>query len=200
MRSMIEEILELQDDRGKSLKVLLTQIRNLYLSELTNAFQSAETKSYIQAEELFLDSEGNPAESDPLDLPYRVDIVKFMDNTVETEMVDSEKRLKFNPIYGKIQETKIVIEPFSWDYVKININPPSNTFIDKLRTWAKQSILTENPNEEFKNCMHSLVRMYETAEQFSLLLDLGTLEIIPFVEIISIAVLEKSIKIEITSG
>lgn len=96
---------------------LLDAIRDLYVVELSRAAADA-----AHVEPALRTASGELALEGTSPLPCRVDVIpEYGEAAGRPARIDSRKRLQFEPIAFEIDSTRIVIAPFAWDDVEIEI-------------------------------------------------------------------------------
>lgn len=140
-------------------------------TELLPAIRSAYVKPFAKAasdhdahiEPAYRQSDGSLSEEGTLLLPCRADFIPKNEN--QPVMVDSKSLLGFDPISFDIKSTSIVISPFGWDWVTVQvlgINKGAVTQI--LKEWFLHWFDIEDNNQPTSEGLYGVLHFLSEPE------------------------------------
>ena len=155
---------------------LIDAIRKPYVDALCKA--SAEHISHIEPACRKVD--GTLAIDGSLNLPIRFDYVpKVGPLANEPQRVDSTTKIKFDQIEFKINKTNIQLNPFFWDWVKIEILGHSDLWIaEVLKPWFLEGFDIEDTLSKNSDGLYGVVHYISEIESiengWKFTIDLGS--------------------------
>lgn len=153
---------------------LLGAIRDLYVTELSQAAADAahvEPAPRTASGELAL--EGTPP------LPCRVDAIAGHGEAAgRPTRIDSRKRLQFEPIAFEIDSARIVVAPFAWDDVEIEIRGVDDSAARRAASeWFMRWFDADDLNPQIDGLyqvVHCLSDLKDKADGLEATIDLGS--------------------------
>lgn len=160
---------------------LLDQIRSHYVERLLEAIaeQRENPDVTIVHEPALRDEDGEIAESGPMAIPMRVDIVMVEDGEVVDSLnVDTEDMLAFEPFSFTWPqgELEVTIEPFQWNWLQLQTNAePEPEQWHAVRNWYIKWFGEDDPAvDQLAGAVHFLDDPLIEDEFIQLTMDLGT--------------------------
>ncbi|MCK9800300.1 hypothetical protein M1B34_22050 [Pseudomonas sp. MAFF 302030] len=155
---------------------LLAAIRKPYVETLARiAAQGA-----LHLEPAYRKSDGSLATEGAMDTPCRVDVIAAEGESAgQPVQVDSESELAFEPIRFELGQTAVVISPFGWDWLPLDVRGLSLEAASQvLRTWFFEWFDGEDENppteEGLQGVVHFVSDPEPTGEGYKVKIDLGS--------------------------
>ena len=141
---------------------LLTDIRSTYVDVLAKVVSAQ--SAHIEPAYRLVD--GSLATEGALSLPSRTDLIpREGEKTNQAVMVDSNSKLGFEPFSFEIQSTTIVISPFGWDWVKLEVRGIDNdTATQTLKEWYLYWFDINDNNEPTSEGLYGVVHFLSDPE------------------------------------
>ncbi|WP_395011311.1 hypothetical protein [Undibacterium sp.] len=155
---------------------LLTDIRSTYVDVLAKVVSAQ--SAHIEPAYRLVD--GSLATEGTLSLPCRTDLIpKEGEKINQAVMVDSNSKLGFDPFSFEIQSTTIVISPFGWDWVKLEVEGFENDIATQtLKEWYLYWFDIDDNNEPTSEGLYGVVHFLSdpeiTINGLRVILDLGS--------------------------
>jgi len=144
---------------------LLTAIRSAYVDQLAKAV--SENDAHV--EPAYRQADGSLATEGTLLLPCRADLILKEDKKEnQPVMVDSSSQLGFDPISFEIKSTSIVISPFGWDWMALQVlGIKEATASQTLKEWFLYWFDLEDNNEPTSEGLYGVVHFLSDPEPTS---------------------------------
>lgn len=152
---------------------LLTAIRSAYVEQFAKA--ASEQDAHI--EPAYRQSNGSLSLEGSLLIPSRADFIPK--NANQPVMMDSKFQLRFEPISFDIQSTSIVISPFGWDWmtlqvISINKGAVTQTLKEWFLHWFDLEDSNQSTSEGLYGVVHFLSDPEPTIDGLQVNIDLGS--------------------------
>lgn len=155
---------------------LLAAIRKPYVETLARI--AAEGAAHV--EPAYRNSDGSLAVEGAMATPCRVDVIAVEGASAgEPVQVDSETELGFEPVRFAIEQMAVVISPFGWDWLPLEVRGLSlEQASEVIRTWFFEWFDGEDENppteEGLQGVLHFVSDPEATEEGYRLKIDLGS--------------------------
>lgn len=154
---------------------LLTAIRQPYADLLSQAAHAQE--SYV--EPAYRNNDGMLATEGIWDLPCRADVIRMSEDTTETVQVDSQTRLKFEPVHFHLADRAMELHPFVWDWLSLEVQGlPHEQAAQALADWFMDWFDGDDANEPdeagLQQVVHFMSDPQVLAEGVGATIDLGS--------------------------
>lgn len=138
---------------------LLTAIRSAYVEPFAKA--ALEQDAHIEL--AYRQSDGSLSEEGSFSTPYRADFIPKNEN--QPVMVDSKSQLRFDPISFDIKSTSIVISPFGWDWMTMQVLGINKGAITQtLKEWFLHWFDLEDNNPPTSEGLYGVVHFLSDPE------------------------------------
>lgn len=154
---------------------LLTAIRQPYADLLSQAARAQE--SYV--EPAYRNNDGMLATEGIWDLPCRADVIRMSEDTTETVQVDSQTRLKFEPVHFHLADCAMELHPLVWDWLSLEVQGlPQEQAAQALADWFMDWFDGDDANEPdeagLQQVVHFMSDPQVLAEGVGATIDLGS--------------------------
>ncbi|MFJ2454997.1 hypothetical protein ACIOWK_25245 [Pseudomonas protegens] len=152
---------------------LLAAIRKPYVETLARI--AAEGAAHV--EPAYRNSDGSLAVEGAMGTPCRVDVIAA--ESGEPVQVDSETELGFEPVRFAIEQMAVVISPFGWDWLPLEVRGLSlEQASEVIRAWFFEWFDGEDENppteEGLQGVLHFVSDPEATEEGYRVKIDLGS--------------------------
>jgi hypothetical protein len=149
-------------------------VRDTYVRQFSAFVDGFSEYSHI-VEPALRNAEGEIADEGALETPYRADYVVL--ETGKPKMFTPEKSVGFEPCSFSVEDTKIVIVPFAWDYASISFTGEWNGNATRaLKNWFRQAFGDDDAadNTALQNAVHYVSDPQVSPSGYSFTVDFGT--------------------------
>ncbi|WP_242489766.1 hypothetical protein [Pseudomonas sp. TH07] len=155
---------------------LFAAIRKPYVETLSRV--AAQCASHV--EPAYRNSDGSLATEGAMDTPCRVDAIAAEGVSAgQLVQVDSETELAFEPVRFELGQTAVVISPFGWDWLPLQVRGLSGEVASQVvRAWFLEWFDGEDENspteEGLQGVVHFVSDPEATEEGYRVKIDLGS--------------------------
>lgn len=162
--------------RFMTVSELFAAIRKPYVETLSRV--AAQCASHV--EPAYRNSDGSLATEGAMDTPCRVDLIAAEGVSAgQLVQVDSETELAFEPVRFELGQTAVVISPFGWDWLPLQVRGLSGEVASQVvRAWFFEWFDGEDENspteEGLQGVVHFVSDPEATEEGYRVKIDLGS--------------------------
>ncbi len=164
------------------LKEIVSHIRAMYIEDLLSVYQQ---QSGGAKEALISVNTDEPIEQFKL---WRIDYIKTVEGKVNTNEVNSDRYISFEPINLEINNMEAAVAPFYWNGCEFMFSPKPDNY-DWLIAWIDKWINEADDWELDENgllgAIHNVTKPIETDDGMMFSVDFGSAGIEAFNDIIN---------------
>lgn len=154
---------------------LLTAVRQPYADLLSQTARAQDS----HVEPAYRNSDGMLATEGIWELPCRADVIRVSEDTTEAVQVDSQTRLRFEPIHFHLGDTAVQLQPFVWDWLSLEVQglaeeKASKALIDWFNDWFDGDDENEPDEAGLQQVVHFMSDPQVLAGGVKATIDLGS--------------------------